>query len=210
MAELTFPEAEAAYVRQAYEKAEVILEYGSGGSTRLGAELHGKLIYSVESDRSWARNIQKEIDVANLPSPVILYPVDIGKTGRWGRPTSANLWPKFHRYPLAIWDEPFFRHPDLVLIDGRFRPACFAAVCLKMTSPVTILFDDYTDRLKYQGVEEICEPVETVGRMAKFELQPNSSNPQNILKLISMFSEVTYATQSHEDIMEHYSQPLVN
>jgi hypothetical protein len=52
--ELTLPEAEAATIRAAYERAGVILEYGSGGSTVLGAEL-GKRVLSVESDKAWAQ-----------------------------------------------------------------------------------------------------------------------------------------------------------
>ena len=50
---LTLPEAEAALITAAYDKAEVILEYGSGGSTVLAADL-GKKVVAVESDRDWA------------------------------------------------------------------------------------------------------------------------------------------------------------
>ena len=53
--ELTLPDAEAALIRAAYAKADVILEYGSGGSTVLASELPGKSVFSVESDRDWAQ-----------------------------------------------------------------------------------------------------------------------------------------------------------
>lgn len=41
------PPAEAEALRMAYEEAEVILEYGSGGSTVVAAELPGKHVTSV-------------------------------------------------------------------------------------------------------------------------------------------------------------------
>ena len=47
--ELTLPEAEAALLRETYDRAGVILEYGSGGSTVLAAEQPGKTVPSVES-----------------------------------------------------------------------------------------------------------------------------------------------------------------
>jgi hypothetical protein len=122
-----------------------------------------------------------------------MYPVSIGETGKWGRPVGSKNWNRFHRYPLAIWDEPFFRHPDLVLIDGRFRPACFAAVCMKITTPVTVLFDDYVERQKYHVVERISEPVEMVGRMARFDLVPGLATAETLGLLVSLFSEATYA-----------------
>lgn len=199
MTVLTLPEAESAYLREAYSQAEVILEYGSGGSTRVGAEMPGKLIYSVESDRKWAIRLQAELDAAGLPSPAIVYHVDIGETGAWGRPRHQADWQKFHRLPTAIWDEPFFRHPDLVLIDGRFRAACFATVCLRITRPVRLLFDDYTSRPLYQIVERIARPVRMIGRMAEFSLEPGMIGPEDIGFAISLFFWVTYADEKEVD-----------
>jgi len=193
MAVLTLPEEEASFLEHWYRRSRVILEYGSGGSTQLAAQLAGKLVFSVESDRDWARKLQAEIDAEGAASSVILYPVSIGETGKWGRPVGSKNWNRFHRYPLAIWDEPFFRHPDLVLIDGRFRPACFAAVCMKITTPVTVLFDDYVERQKYHVVERISEPVEIVGRMARFDLVPGLATAETLGLLVSLFSEATYA-----------------
>ena len=117
---LTFPPAEAAHLRVAYEDAGSILEYGAGGSTWLAASLPGKLVLSVESDLDWALRLQQALDNAGLPSSAIVHHVDIGPTGDWGRPRDDRAWARFHRYPLEIWDQPCFRHPDVILIDGRF------------------------------------------------------------------------------------------
>lgn len=194
--ELTLPDSEAEFLRQHLAAAAVVLEYGSGGSTRLAAEMHDKFVISVESDRDWAIALQAELDAADLPSPAIVRHVDIGPTGRWGRPVNALRWTSFYRYSLEIWDAPFFRHPDLVFIDGRFRPACLAATCLRINQPVTVLFDDYVNRPAYHAVEKIIAPVETVGRMARFELIPNLIPQDKITSMMSLFFEATYSNDS--------------
>lgn len=177
VSQLTFPPEEAALVHETYAAARVILEYGSGGSTRLAASMPGKYVMAVESDRDWAVDLQLQIDSASLPSPALVWHVDIGTTCRWGRPVGDEGWQRYHRYPLSIWSEPFFRHPDTVLIDGRFRPACFVATAMRITRPVTALFDDYTERPAYHVIERFRAPVRCVGRMAVFRLEPVSAEP---------------------------------
>ena len=193
--ELSFPPEEGEVLRATYGPTKVILEYGSGGSTILASEQPGKLVFSVESDRNWAIRLQAEIDARDLPSPAHLYHVDIGPTGDWGRPVSPDVWTRFHRYPLVIWDEPFFRQPDVVLIDGRFRPACFMAVVLRTRKPVTVLFDDYTTRPVYHSVEEFITPSEIVGRMAVFEVAPRTWDASEATALMDHFFRATYHSQ---------------
>jgi len=190
--ELSFPAEEIDRIRRVYDSARIILEYGSGGSTVLGSERPGKLVFSVESDHAWAIRLQHEIDLRNLPSPALVYHVDIGPTGNWGRPIGPEAWTRFHRYPLAIWDEPFFRQPDVVLIDGRFRPACFIAVLLRTQKPVTVLFDDYTERPAYHSVEAFLKPTEMVGRMAVFDVQPRPFDPSETGAIMDHFFRATY------------------
>lgn len=177
VAHLTFPAEEAGLVHEVYAAARVILEYGSGGSTQLAASMPGKYVMAVESDRTWAVDLQLQIDRAGLPSPALVWHVDIGTTGRWGRPVGDDGWQRYHHYPLSIWTEPFFRHPDTVLIDGRFRPACFVATAMRITRPVTVLFDDYTDRPAYHVIERFGAPTRCVGRMAVFTLAPLAPEP---------------------------------
>lgn len=191
---LTFPPEEAACLKSYYERARIILEYGSGGSTWLGASLPGKYIMSVESDRHWAVSLQHMLDVADLASPAIVWHVDIGPTGDWGRPLDDRAWQRFHLYALSIWDQPFLCHPDLILIDGRFRPACVAAACLRISCPVTVLFDDYVNRPHYHVVERFVRPERILGRMAIFQLAPGSISPDNWTDLIGLFGQTNYAS----------------
>lgn len=196
---MTFPELEAEYVRNAYREATVILEYGSGGSTVLAANMPQKLIISVESDREWALDLQRKLNAAGLPSPVIIWHADIGPTGVWGRPTSEVAWRNFHRYPTSVWNQPFFQHPDLILIDGRFRPACFVTACLRINRPVRVLFDDYTNRPAYHVIEKLAKPCRIIGRMAEFELEPQVWPFWVQDMLMDLCTQVTFSTQNNLD-----------
>lgn len=201
----TMPDEETALVTETYRSGRVILEYGSGGTTRVAAGMPGKLIFSVESDLMWALNLQRELDEGPAASPVTVYHSDIGETGEWGRPilTGSN-WRRFPRYALDIWDEPFFRAPDVVLIDGRLRMACLATVMIRTARPVTVLFDDYAFRPMYHEVERLIAPSEVVGRMARFDVVPDMVGKSDMGFVISLFSTMSlsgYSTSFYEQYL---------
>jgi hypothetical protein len=169
---LTMPEAEADWLRTAYADAAVILEYGSGGSTVMGAEMSGKTIFSVESDKVWRDGMRAWFDATPSASPVYLHHADVGPTGEWGMPIDEKKWRKWHQYPLSVWDRTDFVPPDVVLIDGRFRAGCYLAVLFRTAKPLTVYFDDYRDRSNYHVIERYGKPVEMRGRMARFDIEP--------------------------------------
>ena len=171
-----------------YGAASVVLEYGSGGSTILAAEMPGKRVFSVESDPVWAAGVQAYLDSAGVAAEVSLHVVDIGPTKEWGAPVSDAGWKRYHHYPLSVWDREDFRQPDVVLIDGRFRAACFMATMLRITRAVTVLFDDYKGRKPYHGVESYAKPVAMVGRMARFELEPRSFPTRDMTRIFDFFT----------------------
>ncbi len=169
---LTMPRAEAAALRAAYAEARVVLEYGSGGSTLVAAKGAGRVVFSVESDPAWAA-MMGDWFASNPPAgKVNLHPVDIGPTKDWGRPADASGAAHWPDYAFSVWEREDFRHPDVVLIDGRFRVACFVATAIGIRRPVTVLFDDYARRAPYHRVERIAAPAGRVGRMALFDLTP--------------------------------------
>ncbi len=185
---MTMPAAEAAALASAYAKARVVLEYGSGGSTVLAGELPGKVVFSVESDQAWAKAMTDWF-MANPPvSPVHLHWVDIGPTKEWGAPATDKGWRRYHHYPLSIWDRADFRHPDVVLIDGRFRLACLLTVLYRITEPLVVLFDDYRDRAIYHRIEEIVAPSAMIGRMARFELVPRAFPVAGMQRFMDVFT----------------------
>jgi hypothetical protein len=183
---LTFPRKEAKLVRRLYAEAKVILEYGSGGSTVLGAEL-GKRIISVESDKAWADRLTQRLAAFSAMAEV--HHVDIGPTEKWGMSSRPRFHVRYHRYPLSVWDRPDLGDPDIVLLDGRFRAACLVAVMLRARRPTTVLIDDYIDRPYYHRVEALATKEEVVGRMARFTVTPGTIPPEMMTEVIGWFAD---------------------
>lgn len=187
--DLTFPAEVGDWVRDLYSGAEVILEYGSGGSTVLASEMEGKRIFSVESDKRWMGMMQAYFDAAGTTSPVALHYAKIGPVGKWGRPKDESGWEMYHRYPNSVWDRNDFEAPDLVLVDGRFRAACLVTAMLRTEKPVTVLFDDYVGRKQYARVERWVKPVEVRDRMARFEIEPTELPRRDLTTLLTLYTK---------------------
>ncbi len=186
----TFPDRERGFVQQQYQAHDVILEYGAGGSTLMAAEQQHSLVMAVENDRRWAKGIKQTLTQQFPDKPVHVHWVDTGPTMMWGRPkpkSRGDSWRNYPKYALEVWDKPFFRHPDLVMIDGRFRTACFLTTMMRITRPVTVLFDDYTNRAAYHWIERYAAPLEICGRMARFGLVPQALPPQDLSRIIDAF-----------------------
>jgi len=96
---------------------------------------------------------------------------------------------------LGVWELDGFCNPDVVLIDGRMRTSCLLSVILKAKKKTLVLFDDYSEREYYHIVERIIKPIDMVGRVAIFEVDPNrdyiSSN--DWLWVVQEFYKVTLA-----------------
>ena len=75
--ELTFTEEVSNFVKQEYKKASNILEYGSGGSTILGAS-QGKVVVSTESSAPWLVELMGAYKEKKLPGDIIpIYCADL-------------------------------------------------------------------------------------------------------------------------------------
>jgi hypothetical protein len=188
---VTLPDAEKKFLADRYAEAETILEYGSGGSTVLASRMNNKKVFSVESDLNWAKSLRSALSI-RFPEckSTHVHHVDIGATKAWGYPVDDSQWKNYHNYALDIWDQSFFEHPDLILIDGRFRLGCFAAALLKVKKPTTVLFDDYFDRPEYHAAEKYCAVSEKAGRMAEFNVKPATWSNDQLTELISWFNIV--------------------
>ncbi|MCL4065668.1 hypothetical protein M3484_03680 [Pseudomonas sp. GX19020] len=173
------PEAAARAWTDACAAARVVLEYGSGGSTLVAAEA-GAEVWSVESDASWARMMGDWFAAHPAQAGVHIHHADIGPIKEWGHPADESAFRRWPDYALKIWDLPGFSHPDLVLVDGRFRLACFLTVAYRITRPVTLFFDDYAPREAYHKAEQIARPTEMIGRMARFDLEPVTLTPDRL------------------------------
>lgn len=193
---ITFPDEEARYVTDAIRSARCILEYGSGGSTRFAAGLEGKRIVSIESDLAWAKELAERIAQAGLPSQPEIIHADIGPTRKWGRPTNYSEWHKFVDYACLPWRQYADLDPDLILIDGRFRPACFVASLVSIKRSTLVIIDDYAGRPEYHEIEEITLPIERVGRMAVFQLEPREIANADFLRLVRYFFDSTESSKT--------------
>lgn len=159
--------------------ARVYLEYGSGGSTVLAAQLGVKEIHTVESDRSFLEAVRQRVAQCRPDAQVSAHFVNIGPTREWGIPTDSSSAAKWPLYCHAPWPslQAAGISPDVILIDGRFRVASFLASCLFAKAGTVILFDDYYYRPQYSVVEELLKPASRSERMAEF-IVPDSFDRQ--------------------------------
>jgi len=188
--ELTLPEAEAARLRDAYEQAGVILEYGSGGSTVMAGEMPAKRVFTVESDQSWAEMMRAWFHQAPpaTGTEVDIIWSDIGPTKEWGYPAGNSEWQRYARYPLEVWELPEMRQPDVVLVDGRFRAGCVLAAAFRTKAPVRVFVDDYARRRHYHRVEAFVGEPRMTGRMAEFDVMPMAVPGDRLLSIIEMMT----------------------
>jgi hypothetical protein len=169
---LTLPEAEAEALRSAYAKAAVILEYGSGGSTIMAGDLPGRRVFAVESSAEWLGMMEGWFQANPPKAQVVLHYGNIGKTRAWGYPADNRFVARWSAYPMSVWERADFQHPDVVLVDGRFRLACALTVLFRISRPVVVMVDDYIDRPGYKRIEGLVGAPQMVGRMARFEFAP--------------------------------------
>lgn len=184
---LTLPPDEAEALRGAYASARVILEYGSGGSTLIAGENANAVIFSVESDANWVAMMQRWFAENPPAAQVNLHHADIGDTKAWGMPVNNRRVGRWPGYPNSVWDREDFQQPDTVLIDGRFRLACFLTVLYRSTAPVRVLWDDYKDRSSYHRAESLCPVVARHGRMVEFHVERQSLNPNDLPWVVEAF-----------------------
>ena len=147
------------------EKAMIYGEYGCGASTVYAINNFKGRIVSVETDQKWIEKIRTQVPTKNLERTSLIW-IDVGPVKEWGYPRTLEKKENFPFYQKAIWEK---ESPDLVLIDGRFRVACFLQSIMNCKIGTNIIIDDYYDRPYYHCVEEVIEKKEIYGdRMALF------------------------------------------
>lgn len=152
--------------RRLLDQSKGYFEYGCGGSTAIANGISTLLrITSVETDYEWAKKVHEVCPAVNVVW------VDIGPTKEFGQPTDESLRLAWPRVP-EVWlmaEQPY----DLVLIDGRFRVACAALICLFPKQVKRICFDDFTNRPQYHAILPFIDVLETVDNM--IVCQPKAS-----------------------------------
>ena len=187
--ELTMPHAEAEHLRAAYENATVILEYGVGRSTVMAAKMQGKTITCVETDQTWVDNLNAWFSQNPVKSMPDVIWANIGPTKAWGRPADESHWRKYSKYPLEIWSLEDTPHPDVVLVDGRFRAGCVLATAFYCKKKTRVLVDDYLRRPSYHAAEKYVGAPRLIGRMAEFDITPTPIPAMHLLEIISLMQD---------------------
>ena len=190
--ELTLDDQTKAFLASAYrELGGVILEYGSGGSTILALqENDDNVVYSCETDSAWMARLMLYLSEEKLSHRIYPIHLDVGMTGVWGtpdiqaQPIDLERMQKFVKCVQMPWQilSRHNRSPDFVLIDGRWRAACFLVTLLFCEQPTVILWDDYSDRSAYHVFNDLLRPTEMVGRSALFHVTPSTYDAKDIIR----------------------------
>jgi len=143
-------------------------EYGSGLSTIYVSNFSTVKAISAETDILWINKIK---DNLSSESNIELMHTNLGKILHFGRPESYVYKDKIKDYLNSIWVGDF--KPDLVLIDGRFRVACFLTSLINAERGTHIIFDDYPSRPYYHIVEKFEKPISQNNRQAVFKVSKN-------------------------------------
>lgn len=168
--------------REAVQDCENYAEYGCGESTLYMNRLKGCDIQVAETDLGWAQSIGARTD-----ERVKIFHIDVGEVRQWGRPIGYEKRAAFRSYFAAPFSGGF--SPEVVLIDGRFRVACFLYTIMHASPGTVIIFDDYADRPPYHVVEEVIAPVEVNDRQAKFVI-PHADLTTPAAELLEKFEFV--------------------
>jgi hypothetical protein len=144
-------------------KVRTYIEYGCGQSTVFVAQNTNAVIYSVDTSQVWSTNTKQQIHRSN----VNIHWIDVGPIGDWGYPLSFQYRSQFRLYCEWPWQQTTLA--DLVLIDGRFRVACFLSVLKHAAEGTKIIIDDYNNRPMYHVAEEFLPKLDTHGRQALFQ-----------------------------------------
>lgn len=170
--------------------SKVYLEFGMGGSTVLAARIGVPHIFSVDSSREWLDNITNEVSKIKIRSKIKLLHADLGRIGDWGHPINQEKisnWPSYYSGPWRTIKD-YGISPDLVLIDGRFRVACFLYSILNLNPGSIIIWDDYLPRPEYHIIESILKPYQYVDSMALFKV----TEPIDYQKTLTMLFDNLY------------------
>ena len=199
--ELTLDDQTAVWLKQFYQSGRsVVLEYGTGGSTVLALESHPEtVVYACETDSAWLSRLMLHLAEKKISDRVYPVHLDIGSTGAWGVPVfdgelpmTSSRMQKFLQAPLTPWKliQKHEQYPDLVVIDGRWRNACFLATLLFARKKTLVLWDDYLDRSQYHLFETLIGPAHFVGRSAIYEVAPSQYDAAEVIaKYLSVFAD---------------------
>lgn len=149
------------------------VEWGSGASTVLAADLVKVTVTSFDSSQAWLDRVAADCRSRGTRLTPRLALLDIGETGAWGFPVGEAArarWPDYHGGP---WTDPHCAAGDFYLVDGRFRVACFIQALLHAGNDAFIAFHDYASRPHYHAADELADEVARLDDLSIFRRRPD-------------------------------------
>jgi hypothetical protein len=142
------------------------VEFGCGASTEL-ASCYVNEITSVDSDMEWIVQAEEACKGNNAQTDFIH--ISVGPIGEWGTPIDESYREIWSNYHTAVWSKLRAWDADFYLVDGRFRVACFAQICIHSRNSGIIALHDYHSRKKhYSIIEEIAKEIASVDDISFF------------------------------------------
>jgi hypothetical protein len=170
---LAMSDREAVLFEAFVEKASIYLEFGAGGSTCIAAR-HVRKIISIDSSDEWLNKVQQAIVSSGSNTELQLHKVDIGPIGDWGTPTEPTHRHKWPDYSLSVWESQEATLADLILIDGRFRVACFAEALARARDGAIIMIHDFEDRDYYHVLKRLARYIAVTEKLSIFQKDASS------------------------------------
>ena len=162
------------------KKCNLYFEYGVGESTIWALENSSCKIISVDTDKKWIN----KVDISKKNKRIDINWVNLGEIENWGRPKTYEYRNHFIEYISNVWH--FNVKADVILVDGRFRVACFLYSLINAKEGSIIIFDDYMNRPHYHVVEEVLGIYKKCGRQVIFKV-PLEFNKQLAKQLLKQF-----------------------
>ena len=138
-----------------------VFEYGGGGSTLWLAERAGRVV-TVEHDPGWFYWIDHEVRRSGVTGCALFLCPPSAEEPRTvphsppGTDYGSSVGGNFEEYVTSIELFPA-DSLDLVLIDGRSRPACVVHAASKLRPGGTLVLDD-SDRPAYRAATYVLDP----------------------------------------------------
>ena len=185
------------FFHEILSKADAYLEFGIGNSTLFALD-HQNLgcVKGIESSKQWLEMVVKDpsVSAGMATGRLELVHVDIGPTKDAGYPRGDSDKVKWKDYSNQTFSScgQAAQH-RVVLVDGRFRVACFLKM-LKSMAPedlkrTQILIHDY-GRQEYHVIEEFAELVEVHKRLALFHGKKPDMSEVHLQEMILHFENV--------------------
>lgn len=155
-------EAEKQLFYEVIADSNVILEFGSGGSTVYALE-QGKKVFSIESSKWFVRLMKKSpvIKKAIQDNNLLYHQVQMGTTKECSVPLNSEHGELYWKNSLeSISSAPapivtdYWDKIDTIFIDGRYRVACALNALINFPKVKKFIIHDYTNRPQYHILEK--------------------------------------------------------